>query len=326
MEKINVLVDCDPGIDDFIALVEALAEEHMEILGITTVAGNLPIEFVTNNALYCLKLLGREEIPVAEGEGKPLERELEDASFIHGDSGMGNYRFPMMDRAKLYPKSAPEFLYEKIISTNGKVVLLALAPLTNIARLLQLYPEVIEYIDRIIFMGGAIRSGNPTPVATFNVLADPEAARYVFQSGVELHLLPLDTTRKVYFGEGDLEKLLLQKTPLSMMVYDLLQFIRETDKKYVQGEERFSGAIAHDLPVVTYLAHPEYFKSFRCYADVETDGELTTGFTLIDYENILQKTEEEKNIWYVHSVNRDKVLEELYKSLKIYEEKRGKSL
>lgn len=184
------------------------------------------------------------------------------------------------------------------------------------ARLLVEYPETAEKIDKIVFMGGSIRTGNPTPVATFNVLVDPEAARFVMKSGVPFHMCPLDTTRNLYLTDEEIEQLDTIGNPVADMNAELCRFYRETVNKNNNAKKRFKGLCVHDLCAAAYVTNPELFTTVKYQADVETDGELTCGFTVIDYEDIRRTPEEEKNITFIQSVDRDAVVGRYFDSLR----------
>ncbi len=319
MEQISVIIDCDTGIDDMVSFAVTLSSKKLNILGITTVAGNQKIDITTYNTLNGLALMGREDIPLARGEEKPLYRPLRDAGYIHGNGGLGEYYFKNPTSKQPDKLDAVHFIYETLMKSEEKVVILALAPLTNIAKLLMQYPEVKERIEKIIFMGGSIRSGNPTPVSTFNVLVDPEAARLVMKSGISFHMCPMDTTKDAYLTDEDIEHIGKINNPVAQMNYQLCKFYNDTVNKNNNAHNRFKGLCIHDLCTAVYLTNPELFTTVKYYGDVETKGELTTGFTMLDYEDILRKSDEEKNVTYINSVNRDGILKIYFETLKSFE-------
>ena len=231
MDKIPVIIDCDTGIDDMISFVLTLASKQLDIRGVTTVAGNVSLPHTTYNTVNGLAFMGRGEILVAAGEAAPLERPYRDASEIHGDSGV--------DYGPV-ETGGVEFLYEKLMESEEKITILALAPLTNIAKLFLEHPDCKEKIEKIVFMGGSIFSGNPTPVATFNVWVDPEAARIVMKGGVPFFMCPLDTTREAYLTEEELEVIGTIDNPVAAMVYTMLSFYWSHEKKNVNGPNRIN--------------------------------------------------------------------------------------
>ena len=192
----KLIIDTDPGTDDAVAILIALAYfSDEEILGITTVAGNVKVEIGTNNALRILEHADRNKIPGYEGEKAPLERKLLTAEWVHGTDGLNFVPFPSPSKEKK-KKDAVSFLKESLDNSDEKVTLCVLGPMTNIGKLLQKFPEISTKIEKIIFMGGGAGFGNHTPVAEFNILVDPEAANIVFKSGVELVMMGLDVTHQ----------------------------------------------------------------------------------------------------------------------------------
>lgn len=300
-----VLIDCDTGIDDILALAYALKADALDVLGVTTVAGNLPVDITTYNTLNALHLMGRDDLELARGADRPLERPLKDAAYIHGGNGLGGYVFPEKTTKQPVPQPAWDFLYQKLMASEVPVTVLALAPLTNIALLLRNHPDAATHIARIVFMGGSLRTGNPTPVATFNVWVDPEAARLVIRSGLPFVMCSLDCTRGSFLTPEELEETRRFPNPVADMVRGVTAAYAENTKleNAVDGKKR--GVDIHDLCTAMYLTHPELFTGEYYYADVETKGELTTGFTLVDYEDNLKKSKEEKNVLFLRSVDRE---------------------
>ncbi|HYA10014.1 MAG TPA: nucleoside hydrolase, partial [Gaiellaceae bacterium] len=198
-----VIIDCDPGHDDAIAILLALASPEVELRGVTTVAGNQTLDKTTRNALKVLELAGRADIPVAAGADRPLERTLRTAANVHGESGLDGPDLPE-PTARPVDAHAVELLAELI---EPGVVLVPTGPLTNVALLLQRHPDVRERLDRIVWMGGAIAEGNVTPAAEFNAFVDPEAAAAVFASGIELTMIGLDVTHQALFTPAHAERL-----------------------------------------------------------------------------------------------------------------------
>ena len=291
MEKTRVFIDCDTGIDDAVALTYALKTELLDVIGVSTVCGNVPLETTTYNTLNMLDFTGRKEIPLAKGAQKPLERELWDAAYIHGNNGLGGYEFRTKTDKTPVEQPAWEYLYTVLCKEAEPLTILALGPLTNLALLLQKHPDAKEKIRKIVFMGGSLRTGNPTPVATFNVLADPEAAKYVIGTKVPFVMCSLDCTRGSYFTAEDLGVIRDMKNPVSDMLMEALAFYIESTKKENTVDGKKNGIDVHDLCTVMYVTHPELFEGEHYFADVETKGVLTTGFTLVDFEDNLKKPE-----------------------------------
>lgn len=319
MEKIKVLIDCDTGIDDIVALSYALKTDRLEVLGVTTVCGNLPVDITTYNTLNALELMGRPEIPLAKGAATPLERPLWDAAYIHGSNGLGGYEFAHKTAKQPEAQPAHEFIYSVLMAQPEPITIIALAPLTNIALLLKEHPDALTKIQRIVFMGGSLRTGNPTPVATFNVLADPEAAKYVIATKVPFVMCSLDCTRGSFLTYDDLDKVAALHNPVADMVRTVTGFYIQTTKAENTVDGQKKGIDIHDLCTVMYVTHPELFEGEHYFADVETKGELTTGFTLVDFENNLKKPPEDKTVLFLKKVDREKYVEYFLEVLARYE-------
>lgn len=318
MEKTRVFIDCDTGIDDAVALAYAFRTQALEVVGVSTVCGNVPLELTTYNTLNMLELTGRTDIPLAKGAEKPLERELWDAAYIHGNNGLGGYTFAHPTAKRPVEQPADEYLYTVLCGEKEPLTILALAPLTNLALLLKKHPDAKEKIRSIVFMGGSLRTGNPTPVATFNVLADPEAAKFVIAAGVPFVMCSLDCTRGSYFTEEDLEQIRALKNPVSEMIMEAMKFYIASTKKENSMDRDKKGVDVHDLCTVMYVTHPELYEGNRYFADVETKGELTTGFTLVDFEDNLKKPEEEKTVLFLRRVDREKMVKHFIEILGTY--------
>jgi pyrimidine-specific ribonucleoside hydrolase len=278
----NIIIDCDPGHDDAIAILMALAhKEELNILGITTVGGNQLLEKVTKNTLKILSLVD-ENIPVASGEAKALTREIHTGADAHGETGMDGPVLPEPKYAIVSDK-AVQFMYEKIMASKEKVTLVPLGPLTNIALLLRTYPEIKSSIELICLMGGGIHVGNRTAAAEFNIYVDPEAAKIVFNSGVDIVMAGLDVTNKAMIMEDEREQL-RGKGKVSNFVSELLDFYSQASKRF-----GFEGSSLHDPCAIGYLLRPDLFKGKRYPVDIETQGELTRGMTLADERPVTEK-------------------------------------
>ena len=210
--KKKIIFDCDTGMDDAIAIATICSIKDFDIMGICTVGGNVELYKTTKNTLDVLEFLGRN-IKVYKGEEKPLERHLEVAYDYHGESGIGDIVLPK-SKAKVEEISAIGFMYETIMNNKGEIHLISTGPSTNVAKLLLTYPEVKEYIGSIIFMGGAIKKGNVTPYAEFNVYCDPEACSVLINSGVKVCMVGLDATMKAKLYRD--EMYFLENTNLNM--------------------------------------------------------------------------------------------------------------
>ncbi|TNI83386.1 pyrimidine-specific ribonucleoside hydrolase RihA [Aeromonas veronii] len=273
-----VILDCDPGHDDAIALILALASPELKVLAVTTSAGNQTPDKTLNNALRILTLLGRDDIPVAAGAPKPLARELIIADNVHGESGLDGPKLPD-------PAFAPqgmtgiELMARSLRESAEPVTLVPTGPLTNIALLLAAHPELKDKIARIVLMGGAAGAGNWTPAAEFNIYVDPEAADMVFKSGIPITMCGLDVTHEAQVMDEDIERVRAITNPVAQCVAGLLDFfmIYHRDPKW-----GFAGAPLHDPCTIAWLLAPELFHGVECRVDIETSGEHTVGMTVVD--------------------------------------------
>lgn len=274
----KIILDTDPGIDDAVAIAIALFSEELDVKLITTVAGNVSIDKTTKNALNLTSFFNKK-VPVAQGAHKPLIRPLEDGSSIHGHSGLDGYEFKD-SKENLSEKNAVEAMKELILSSTEPITLVPVGPLTNIALLLTLYPQCKNNIERIVLMGGSASGGNRTPAAEYNIFADPEAAKIVFEAGLKIVMCGLDVTNKAVITKEDMEEIkALNKT--GEMLYSLF-------KHYRSGSIE-TGLRMHDSCAIAYLLKPELFQTKDCFVAVETLGEYTFGETIVDINNVYKK-------------------------------------
>jgi inosine-uridine nucleoside N-ribohydrolase len=270
MTSIPLVLDCDPGHDDAIALLLALASPEVELRGVTTVAGNQTVEKTTANALRVLELGGREDVEVAAGAGRPLVREPFVAAYVHGETGLDGSDLPPA-RGEPVAQHAVDFLAERV----GGITLVATGPLTNVALLLARYPEVRP--ERIVLMGGAIAEGNVTPAAEFNVWADPEAAKRVFASGLDLTMVGLDVTHRALVRTEHKERLRAAGR-VGRTVAELLDFYDRFHRE-VYG---FDGSPIHDAVALAYAFRPELLETRELNVEVDCESELCRGRTVVD--------------------------------------------
>jgi pyrimidine-specific ribonucleoside hydrolase len=274
---IPVILDCDPGHDDALAITLALARPELRVLGITTVGGNAPLAATTLNALRVLALLRRPDVPVAAGAAQPLVRPLETAPEVHGTSGLDGADLPDPVSAPR-PEGALEFLRATLAAAQEPVTLIPTGPLTNIAMLLRAYPAIAARIGHICLMGGAMRAGNWTPAAEFNIWVDPEAARIVFRSGLPVTMCGLDVTHRALFGLPEIDRMRAIGTPAAAVFADLLRFFTRFHL------ERYGTADTpiHDAVAVAAVALPHLVTRRRYHVDVAVDGDITRGRTVVD--------------------------------------------
>ncbi|HDZ8914056.1 TPA: pyrimidine-specific ribonucleoside hydrolase RihA [Aeromonas hydrophila] len=273
-----VILDCDPGHDDAIALILALASPELKVLAVTTSAGNQTPDKTLNNALRILTLLGRDDIPVAAGAPKPLARELIIADNVHGESGLDGPTLPDPAFAPVV-MTALELMAKCLRESPEPVTLVPTGPLTNIALLLAAHPELKSKIARIVLMGGAAGAGNWTPAAEFNIYVDPEAADMVFKSGLPITMCGLDVTHEAQVMDEDIERVRAITNPVAQCVAGLLDFfmIYHRDPKW-----GFAGAPLHDPCTIAWLLAPALFHGVECRVDIETGGTHTSGMTVVD--------------------------------------------
>ncbi|HDZ8882766.1 TPA: pyrimidine-specific ribonucleoside hydrolase RihA [Aeromonas dhakensis] len=273
-----VILDCDPGHDDAIALILALASPELKVLAVTTSAGNQTPDKTLNNALRILTLLGRDDIPVAAGAPKPLARELIIADSVHGESGLDGPKLPDPAFAPV-AMTALELMASCLRESPEPVTLVPTGPLTNIALLLAAHPELKQKIARIVLMGGAAGAGNWAPAAEFNIYVDPEAADMVFKSGLPITMCGLDVTHQAQVMDEDIERVRAITNPVAQCVAGLLDFfmIYHRDPKW-----GFAGAPLHDPCTIAWLLAPALFHGVECRVDIETGGTHTSGMTVVD--------------------------------------------
>lgn len=280
----KIILDCDPGHDDMIAIMLAFASEEIEILGITTVAGNQTGEKTFENALKVLTLINANNIKVARGFDKPILRELVTAPKIHGISGLDGANLPKSNVSPL-KIDAVDFIIQTLLYSSEKIYLVPTGPLTNIAISLLKEPKIKEKIEKIVLMGGAIFDSNITPSAEFNIYVDPEAAKIVFDSGVPIVMIGLDVTNKARLSFEDIEKIERMNGKISKVVAPLLKFFANANKEFFG----FDGAPIHDALTIAYLIDETILKLKNYFVDIETFGELTRGRTVVDVYNVLGK-------------------------------------
>ena len=297
----KIIIDTDPGTDDAVAILIALAHfSDEEILGITTVAGNVGVKIGTINALRILEHAGRNNIHVYEGENTPLERELLTAEWVHGTDGLGGVPFPEPSKTE-EDLDAVSFLKQSISSSEEKVTLCVLGPMTNIGKALIEKPEISDNIEQIIFMGGSAAGGNTTPAAEFNILVDPEATEIVLHSGIELVMMGLDVTHQAISTLDRIQNISETKTKTSELLVGLMSRLANLEivkKKFPDGTP------VHDAFVTAYLVDSSLTTGDFVNVEVETSSELTLGQTVVDVNEISGR---DKNVHWMNKVDDDKL-------------------
>ena len=274
----RLLIDCDPGIDDALAIVYALKSDNIRLQGITTVGGNIGLDLTTMNALRILEVAGHPEVPVARGIAKPLLRDPISTGEVHGKDGMGNVELPT-PKIKVKPIHAVDYIINTIMENPGRITLVPVGPLTNIAVAVLKEPRLQDYVKEVVIMGGAIAvPGNITPQAEFNIYTDPEAAKIVFNSGMPITLVCLDVTMKPLLKPEHLIEIEQANTPVT-------RFIGRIVKHYMKFYEEVVGVHGcgmHDPLAVAVAADKSLVTTRKVHVTVETRGEVTEGKTVGD--------------------------------------------
>jgi inosine-uridine nucleoside N-ribohydrolase len=273
---IPVLIDCDPGQDDALALLLALASPDLDLLGVTAVAGNQTVDKTTANALRVLELAGRTDIRVAAGAEGPLSGELVVAADAHGETGLDGVDLPPASTEPAQ-EHAKDFLSARLDASERPVTVIALGPLTNVALLLEAHPEATRRIERIVLMGGAIHEGNQTPSAEFNVWIDPEAAARIFASGLDVTMVGLDVTNKAVLTTADADSI-RDTGPVGAAAAAMLDFyLGFYNEAYEHG-----GAPIHDAVAVAYVFRPDLLTVADKHVEVDTSDGICRGRTVVD--------------------------------------------
>lgn len=282
--KRKIIIDCDPGIDDTLALMLALSSPELEVIGITIVCGNVPTDIGAENALKVLKFMNRLDIPVYYGEELPLKREYVSARDTHGMDGLGESNYPAVTEAEV-KKDAVNFLIHTL-QTRKDVSIIAIGPLTNIAKALQKKGEVFENLDELISMGGSYKShGNCSPVAEYNYWCDPDAAKYVYENlPKKIHMVGLDVTRKIVLTPNILEYMQILDKEKGEFIKRITGFYYDFHWKY----ERVIGCVINDPLAVAYFINRELCQGFYSYTTVETEG-ICIGQSITDAMDFWKK-------------------------------------
>lgn len=297
----KIIIDTDPGIDDAAALAIALNNSELKVEMLSTVAGNVNLDYTTDNAKKILDFF-KKEIPLARGNSLPLLKEYEDASQFHGETGMNGYDFPESNRS-LLPEHAAVEMKNKILASQEKITLVTIGPLTNAALLLSMYPEVKENIEEIVIMGGSTTGGNTNSSAEFNIKVDPHAAQMVINSGLPITIFGLRVTSKALLNKNDIEKI---KTlgQAGEMLYSLFTHYRG-------GDIEQAGLMMHDICTICYLLQPEIFKFQETHFEIAVEGPAA-GTTVAD---LAGRYTAEKNVKLAVAIEQDKfrdwVIEEI---------------
>ncbi len=295
----KIIIDTDPGQDDAVAILLALASPELEVLGITTVAGNVPLPLTQKNARIICELAGRSDVKIFAGCDAPMTRPLVTAEHVHGKTGLDGPEVwaPTMP---LQHQHAVDFIIDTLrAEPAGSVTLCPLGPLTNIGTAFARAPDIIDRVGEIVLMGGAyFQVGNITPAAEFNIYVDPEAAEIVFKSGVKLTMMPLDVTHKALVTRPRLNAFAALGTRTGTFTAEMLDFFERFDiEKY--GSE---GGPLHDPTVIAYLLAPELFSGRLVNVEIETQSDLTRGMTVADWWGVTTRA---PNAMFIGDVDAD---------------------
>ncbi len=278
MDKNLLFLDCDPGVDDAVAILLALASPEAEVVGVSAVGGNVPLERTLRNALDIVAFAGRPDLPVYPGAKMPMTGALITAEDFHGTDGLGGVPIPQ-STAQPQAEMAWDAIHRLAKANPGLLTVVATGPLTNLGIALTKWPDLAGLLKEIVIMGGASAYGNTTPAAEFNFLADPEGAEAVFQSGASITVLPLDVTHKCYVNREEIAQLRSQATPQANFAAEMMD-----GGRVEQCEQWFgvSGSIMHDPAAALYALHPQLFTAKTCWVGVETGGVHSRGKMVTD--------------------------------------------
>jgi len=305
----KTIIDCDPGQDDAVALFLAMASPgELDLIGITTVGGNVPLELTQRNARLMCDIAG-SDVPVFAGCAEPMLRPLRTAEMIHGKTGIDGIEVSE-PKTPLQSQHAVDFIIDRLLAADdGEITLVPTGPLTNIATAIDKEPAILAKIEQIVLMGGAMREGgNRTPSAEFNILVDPDAANIVFQCGRPITQLGLDVTHQVLSTRNRVDRIRALGNPVALATAGMLSFFDRFDTEKYTSE----GAPLHDPCTIAYLIKPALFAGKVCNVAVETRSELTLGHTAVDFWHV---TDRPRNTNWIHAVDADGFYELLTKRL-----------
>ena len=306
----QIIIDTDPGQDDAVAILLALASpDCINVLGITAVAGNVPLDLTVKNARIICELAKKTSIPIYSGCSKPLKRPLVTAEHVHGKTGLDGITLPEPSMA-IQELHAVDFIIDTIKNNpSDSITLCALGPLTNVAMALLKEPNIAKRVKQIILMGGAyFEVGNITPAAEFNIFVDPEAAKIVFNSGIKITVLPLDVTHKALISEERITAFKEINSPVGDAVAKWTNFFERFDKEKYGSK----GAPLHDPCVIAYLIEPNIFDGRYVNVEIETSSELTRGMTVADWWKV---TDREPNAMFIGGLDSDRFFDLLVERL-----------
>jgi purine nucleosidase len=310
----RLIIDCDPGQDDAINILVAFSlPERFDLIGITTVAGNVPVALTQRNARMICDLAGRSETAVYAGCDKPLQVEPLSAGHVHGETGIDG--LDVWDpHTPLQSEHAVDFLVSQLAAAHATpVTIVATGPLTNLALALRRAPSIAASIEQVVMMGGAFREGgNITPSAEFNMRADPHAAKIVLSSGLRIVMIGLDVTHRMLVDPLRLKSIASAPGPVSEAAHDMLACSGRFDREKYGSD----GGPLHDPCTMLYLTDPDLFLLRSCNVEVETDSALTLGHTAVDFWNVSGRP---RNVEWAYAIDADRAFERLQTALASYQ-------
>lgn len=295
--KKSVILDVDTGIDDAVAIALATYSSNLKVKLITTICGNMSVNETTKNTLNLLQAINKTNIPVAMGENAPLEREKDNSIQAHGKKGLGHYKFPKCE-LKTIKKNAVEAMYDTIMNSKENIIIIALGPLTNVAKLLLEHPETMDKIEYILISGGLLHDSKKNPYLGFNIMQDPESARYVMKSGEKIIICPSNHGHTAFLTLEEVEEMKKANKTGEMFEY----IFRSYKDRHVKV-----GIATHDPCAVAYVAHPEFFKKEMQYVHVRFIEKLNTG--VLDFN-----TTHEPNVKVATEINVKKFKKYFFKA------------
>ncbi len=301
MNPKRIIIDTDPGIDDALTFLLAIASPEIKLEALTTTQGNVTVDKATRNALSVLELAEASHIPVAQGSKFPLVQPLLASDAVHGATGIGNSRLPE-PQTKPVPSHAVDYLIERALAEPNEISIFPIGPLTNIAMAIRKEPQFAKAVKELVIMGGAIlESGNITPLAEFNIFNDPHAAHIVFHAGIPITLIPLDVTHKCLLKQEHVDRLLKINSPIS-------RFIQEAVEVYLKFsyERGFTGSALHDPLTLATVIAPKLLNLKEYYVDVDISGGVSMGKTFAD---VYKVTNQQANMKVAMNVHGDDFIE-----------------
>jgi inosine-uridine nucleoside N-ribohydrolase len=308
--KHKIILDCDPGHDDAIAILLAGHHPEIDLLAITTVSGNQSVDKTTHNALKVCSLANIRDVPIARGMDRPLLRPAKHAANIHGESGLDGPSIPEPDIAPV-PEHAVDLIIDLLMNSDGDITLVPTGPLTNIAAAIRREPAILPKIKAISLMGGAIALGNTTPAAEFNIYADPEAAAIVFGCGRPITMCPLEVTHQALATEDVMSRLRAVDRPVATFVADLFAFFGDTYRQ----NYGFPAPPVHDPCAVAAVVSPSIIRARMMRVEIETTGKWTAGRTVCD---IFGRVGEEPNVCVGYSLDVERFWEMVISTIVTY--------